>query len=735
MIIGGGIAGCSTLYHLSQKGWTDVMLIERDELTSGSTWHAAAQVAQFGSNQTMVALKRYSINLYRKLSEDPDYPINYHITGGMRLAHSSEHVDCYRHFISMAAGVGVQMEYITPSEVGKRHPLIRTNGLLGAWWDPLDGDIDPAQLCFSLARKARIAGAEVQRFNPVEAISRQKNGEFTVHAQQGDIACEMVVNASGYRANEVGRMLGVTHPVVSLEHMYFLTEPIVQIKALKNRVPIVRDPGDDFYARQEKHGLLVGVYEQACKPFGMDGIDPGFSRSLCESDLDRCLDNMERIFQRLPCLSEVGIHTVVNGPITYTPDGAPLVGPVPGVPNAFACLGLRAGIGEGGGLGKILSELIVDGESEWDAWYLDPRRFSNYANAEYTCRKAVEDYQNEFHYVLPHEYRPAGRPARTTPLYPALDRLHCQWGVVAGWERALFFKPDSEFVDVHGFRFTPTRQVVANEVKSLMGGAGLMEVSGFNRYEISGLGAKDFLDNMICGNMPHQVGKVRLCYLLSETGNVLAEATIAWLSENTFWYCSAATAEVHDKDWLNRYKPQDVELSELTETHTTLVIAGPQSRQLLASLTTRGNFSTAMFPWMAVRRILLDHVEAIAMSVSFSGELAYELHVANSQLYQVWQLLVDAGKAFDLMHFGMYATESMRIEKGYLAWKGDLIQEYNPIETGLEKFVNLDKSYFVGKQGLLRQLRQPPKRILVSISVNCRHACAQPGLLFMLRVV
>ena len=727
MIVGGGIAGCSTLYHLAQEGLTDAILLERDELTSGSTWHAAAQVTQFGSNQTMVALKRHSIELYRKLAADPDHPINYHITGGMRLAHRPEQVDCYRHFISMAAGIGVQMEYITPSEVGQRHPLITTSGLLGAWWDPLDGDIDPAQLCFSLARKARIAGAEVQRFNPVEAISRHKNGEFTVHARQGDIKCEILVNASGYRANEVGRMLGVTHPVVSLEHMYFLTEPIAQIEALEKRVPIIRDPGDDFYSRQEKHGLLVGVYEQACKPFGMNGIDPGFSRALCESDLDRCLDNMERIFRRLPCLSEAGIHTVVNGPITYTPDGAPLVGPIPGIPNAFACLGLRAGIGEGGGLGKILAELIVYGESEWDAWYLDPRRFSSYANAEYTCQKAMEDYQNEFHYVLPHEYRPAGRPARTTPLYPVLDRLDCQWGVVAGWERALYFKPGSKFADMHGFRFTSVKQVVGNEVKRLAEGAGLMEVSGFNRYEISGPGAKDFLDAMICGNMPDQIGKVRLCYLLSETGNVLAEATIAWISETAFWYCSAAAAELHDKDWLCRFKPQDVKLSALTETHTALVIAGPQSRPLLSSLTPRSNVSAGAFPWMAVRRLLLGHVEVMAMSVSFSGELAYELHVPNAQLYPVWKLLADAGKQFGLIHFGLHAAESMRIEKGYLAWKKDLMQEYNPIESGLKRFVNLDKPDFVGKQGLLRQLQQKPKRTLVSISVDCQHACAHPG--------
>jgi len=285
VVIGGGIAGTSTLYHLTEEGWLDVVLVERDELTSGSTWHAAAQVTQFGANQTMIGLKRHSIDLYRTLAADPDFPINYHISGGMRLAHTQEQVDTYRHFIGMAAGMGVEMEFIDAAEVGRRHPLMNTEGLLGAWWDPLDGDIDPAQLVFALARRARKNGAEIYRFNSVEDISRKLGGEFIVHTQKGDITCEMVVNASGYRVNEVGNMLGVTHPVTSMEHMYFLTEPIPQIEQLDFRVPIIRDPGDDFYSRQEKAGLLVGVYEQACKPFGMEGIDPNFTKALCPSAL------------------------------------------------------------------------------------------------------------------------------------------------------------------------------------------------------------------------------------------------------------------------------------------------------------------------------------------------------------------------------------------------------------------------------------------------------------------
>ncbi len=727
VVIGGGIAGCSTLYHLTREGWTDVVLVERDELTSGSTWHAAAQVTQFGGNQTMVALKRHSIDLYRELAADPDNPISYHITGGMRLAHKPEHVDIYKHYVGMAAGMGVEMEYIDADEVGRRHPLINTEGLLGAWWDPLDGDIDPAGITFALARKAREAGAEVYRFNPVEAITRKVNGEFVVHTKDGDITCEKVVNATGYRVNEVGSMLGVRHPVTSMEHMYFLTDTMPELEALDFRVPIIRDPGDDFYSRQEKKGLLVGVYEQGCKTFGMDGIDPGFTQALCESDLDRCLDNMERIFERLPALAEAGIHTVINGPITYTIDGAPLIGPIPGIENAYCAIGLRAGIGESGGHGKVLAEIIVHGESEWDAWFLDPRRFTQWANTEHTCLKAIEDYQNEFHYHLPHEHRPAARLARTTPLYPVLDQKNPVWGVVNGWERVMCFKPDPDFVDEHSYRFTPTQDVVAAEIAHLQKHVSLMEVSGFNRYEISGPGVEEFLDRMICGRLPTEIGKLSLCYLLTEKGNILSEATLVKLDEDRYWWGSAAAAEWHDRDWLQRHMPETVSLREMADSHTILVVAGPKSRDLLQAVSPRSDWSGTGLPWLRAKSMFIGHAEVVAMNVSFSGELAYELHIPNEQLYLTWQILTAAGTEFELGYFGLYATESMRLEKGYLHWKADLIYEHNPFEAGVGRFVKLDKQDFIGKQALLDQVERGPRKQLVSLTVDCDLAPAHGG--------
>lgn len=727
VVIGGGIAGCSTLYHLTREGWSDVVLVERDELTSGSTWHAAAQVTNFGAVQTMVGLKSYSIKLYGELASDPDFPIDKHITGGIRLAHTADHIDGYRHFVSLAKGMGVDFEVLGPEECGARHPLMRTHGLAGGLWDPLDGDIDPSQLTQALARGARKAGAEVYRFNPVEAIDRNPSGEWVVHTRNGDITCEIVVSATGYRVNEVGAMLGVIHPVVSMEHQYFLTEPLPQLEAQDWRVPILRDPGDDFYARQEKKGLLVGIYEQGCKTWGMDGIDPNFTTQLCPNDLDRCLDNMEHVFERLPCLTETGIHTVINGPITYSADGLPLVGPIPGVRNAYACLGLRAGIGEGGGHGKVLAEIIVHGESEWDTWCLDPRRFTSHCTTEFTGLKAIEEYQNEFRFHMPHEFRPAGRPAKVTPLYELLADRGAEFSVVNGWERALFFKPSPDFEHRLSFRFTPTEAIVGKEVEAVRDRVGLMEVSGFTRYEVTGENTEAWLDGLYACRMP-KTGCVTLNYSVTIKGHVLGEATIAKLDEERFWLGVAAAAEYHDWDWLSDRIPDNgVQLTNLTSTHTTLVVAGPRSRELLRSVSPQMDWSKSAFPWLSVRNVHIGQWRLAVMSVSFSGELAYELHIPNEHLHAVYIRLEQAGEQFNMAKFGLLATESMRLEKGYRAWKSDLISEYTPYEAGLARFIRLDKGDFEGREVLRSLAKAAPNRKFVSMVIDTNLAPAHPG--------
>ncbi|WP_395174904.1 GcvT family protein [Roseibium alexandrii] len=734
VVIGGGIAGCSTIYHLTQEGWTDVVLVERNELTSGTTWHSAAQVTNFGMNQTMVGLKSYSIRLYKELAEDPDYPINYHhADGGIRLANTEAQMQGYRHFASMARGMDVDFEVIDAQECARRHPLISTDNLLGGLWDPLDGDIDPAQLCQALARRARKAGAAIYRNSPVTGLTQHKDDTWTVHTEHGDIECDIVVNAGGYRVNEIGAMMGVHHPVASMEHQYFLTEEIQAIKEAEHRMPLLRCPISDYYCRQEKNGLLVGFYEQDCKTWGMDGIDPHFVNALCPDDLDRVTDVLEGAFARMPALMDTGIHTVINGPITYTIDGAPLVGPIPGKRNAFCIIGLRAGLGEGGGHGWLLAQQIVHGEACYDTWCLDPRRFTGHANVELTALKAIEDYQNEFRFHFPHEHRPAGRPAKTTPLTPIMAVEGAEFTVVNGWERVDYIKPSPGFHPTLGFHFDEAFDVVASEVQHIQAHVGLCEVNGFNRIEITGSDRHAFLDGLFCGTVTKRKGRVGLGYLLNRHGMVKAEATIANIPASDrgparVWYGSAAASEYHDMDWLNSHlRPdKDVEIKSLTNDQTILVLAGPKARAVLQSAS-RGDWSKEGFPWLSVRETFIGYAPATVMRVSFSGELAYEIHVPNASLYAAYLALRDAGKAHDLRLFGARAVESMRMEKGFLHWKADLISEFDPFETGLDRFVKLDKPDFVGKDALIQRQNDGPRKKLVTLKIDATHAPAYGG--------
>jgi dimethylglycine dehydrogenase len=734
VVIGGGIAGCSTLYHLTHEGWTDVVLVERNELTSGTTWHSAAQVTNFGGNQTMVGLKTHSINLYKKLSENPEYPINYHhADGGIRLANTEEQMQGYRHFASMARGMDVHFEVIDAEECARRHPLISTSNLIGGLWDPLDGDIDPAQLCQALAYHARKAGAEVYRNTPVIGLTQHKDDTWTVHTEHGDIDCDIVVNAGGYRVNEVGAMMGVHHPVSSMEHQYFLTEDIPAITESGHRMPLLRCPISDYYCRQEKGGLLVGFYEQDCKTWGMDGIDPNFVNALCPDDLDRVMDVLEGAFERMPALQETGIRSIVNGPITYTIDGAPLVGPIPGKRNAFCAIGMRAGLGEGGGHGWLLAQQIVHGEAQYDTWCIDPRRFTGHTNVELTALKAIEDYQNEFRFHFPHEHRPAGRPAKTTPLTPIMAAEGAEFTVVNGWERVDYIKPSPDFRPSLSFNFDEAFDVIGAEVKNVQENVGLCEVNGFNRFEITGVDRHSFLDRMFCGNVTKQEGRVGLGYLLNHHGMVKGEATIANLPASDrgperVWYGSAAASEFHDMDWLKLHlrDDEDVQIRSITNELTILVLAGPKARDVLSS-GSRGDWSRAAFPWLSVRECFIGFAPATVMGVSFSGELAYEIHVPNASLYAAYLALRKAGEAHGLKLFGARAVNSMRLEKGFMHWKADLLTEFDPFETSLDRFIRLEKTDFIGKTALQKRHADGVRKKLVTLQIDATHAPAHGG--------
>ncbi len=723
------MSGLSTLYHLAEEGWTDTVLLERNELASGTTWHSAAQAPSLAFNQLLLLMRRYTIDLYRELAADPENPIMYHHgVGGLRLLTSPEQIDGCHHILSVAQGVGLDFELLDTEETLRRHPLLAGDDIMASLWDPLDGDIDPSQLCQALARRSRAAGAEVHRNTPVTALRSLPSGAWHVSTADHAIVADHLVIAAGYRANEVGALLGVQYPVISMEHQYFVTEPIPELVEASERLPMVRCPRDKFYMRQEQGGLLIGVYEQDCRTFGMDGIDPDFVNALCPPDLERCLPEVEALFERLPVLAEVGIASVVNGPIAYAADANPLVGRQPGLPNCWSMNGIRVGIGEGGGYGKMLAQMIVHGESEFDTWQFDPRRITSFAGLEFTALKSIEDYQEEFVWHLPHEHRPAGRPAKTSPLYPVLRDRGADFGVINGWERTLFYKPDPAFDVELSWRFPNWHDVVADEIASLRRGVGLAELSGFNRLRITGPDPMGWLDTLTCSRVPTAPGKVGLCYFLTGNGNVAMEATVVELDDGSVWFSSAAAAQDHDRDWLTEHGPADsgIHLESLTDTHTTLVIAGPRTRDLLAAVSPRTDWSQRAAPWLTARRCSIGHVEVVAMVVSFSGEQAVELHVPNTQLHAVFELLDDAGRGFDLGLFGNHAIESMRLEKGYCHWKAELITEFNPFEAGLERFVELGKD-FPGKDGLERQRRAGNRRELAVLRLDSRRAPAHPG--------
>ncbi|MEM7114284.1 MAG: FAD-dependent oxidoreductase [Chloroflexota bacterium] len=744
VVIGGGVGGCSTLYHLAKMGWTDVVLLERDDLTSGTTWHSAAQVTQFGTVQTMVGLKKYSTQLYTELNDDPDFPMGYHKNdGGIRLAHTQDHLDGYHHFVGMAKGMGVDFEVLTPSEMAAAHPLLNVDGLVGGLWDPVDGDIDPSNLTRGLAHQAQKLGAEVYKYTPVTGLTQKKNGEWIVHTPKGDIVAEFIVNATGYRVNEVGRMMGIEHPVMSMEHQYMLTTAIPEIVNFGKRIPLIRDPGDDFYCRQEHEGLLLGIYEQGCKPWGLEGISPDFTSALVAEDMDRLIDNFDRVVARMPPLGDVGINAMVNGPITYSADGLPLIGKIPNVRNAYACLGLRAGIGEGGGLGKILAEIIIYGESEWDSWVLDPRRFTQYATVNYTTLKAIEEYQQEFVFHLPDEWRPAGRPAKTTPLYDALLERGAYYGYIAGWERSMYFNdPANPIEHKPSFRHSTHFALVDAEAKAVRERAGITEISGFTRYEVSGEKAAVFLNHLSTNKLP-RVGRTALAYCCDEQGRLVSEFTITRLAKDRFMLLSAAAAEYHDWQWLTENLDVDyvrqvsngrsdvavgdgVMIRNLTGSHTAIHLAGPRSRDILAKVTD-ANLDNKSFPWLAVRQITIGMAQVTAVRVTFTGELGYELHLPTEYARGVYDRLVAAGEEFGMVHFGLLATESLRLEKCYRGWKADLITEFTPLESGLERFVRFDKGDFLGREALLARKEAGYRKRFVPLIVDSEIADAHTG--------
>ncbi|MBX2879729.1 MAG: FAD-dependent oxidoreductase, partial [Granulosicoccus sp.] len=615
VIIGGGVAGASALYHLAKKGWTDCMLLEMDELTSGSTWHAAGNVPTFSGSRNVMKMQRYSTELYKSLCDDPQYPINYHQTGSVRLAQSQQRLEEFEHICAMAQAMGMAYEMISPAELASRVPLIETRGLQAALWDPYDGDIDPSQLTQALAHHARAMGASIHRFTEVTGITKTAGAEWQLHTNQGDVTAEYVINCGGYRGAQVAAMAGRYLPLVSLEHQYLVTEPVAELEALDTQLPLIRDPDDSYYLRQEKSGLILGPYEKSgARARWQDGQIPDkFAYELFADDLDRLEWYIEQACERFPLLASVGVQRVINGPIPYSPDGLPYVGPAFGMPKFYHCCGFSFGICQGGGAGKSIAEWVVDGKPEWDLWSLDPRRYTDYANQQYVVDRALELYQHEYAINFPYEERPAGRPALTTPVHQRLADKGACFGARGGWERATWFAREHDSVDDEpSYQRGAWFEAVGEECRHVRDCVGLLDLGGFTKLELTGSGSAQWLDTMIAGRLP-RTGRLTLSYCCAADGGVWSEWTITRLADEHFLLISAAAAQWHDFQWLQEHMPEDseVQLSDVTQEYGTLIIAGPRSRDVLQHLT-NSDLSNDAFPWLSYQPLQLAGIDVRA---------------------------------------------------------------------------------------------------------------------------
>ncbi len=733
VVIGGGVVGVSTLYHLARKGWSDVVLVERKELTSGSTWHAAGLLPLFNLSYSVGQIHKYSVALYKTLEQETGQHVGLRQVSNIRLARTRDRLDEYLFYAGVAETIGVKVKMLTPDAVKEIWPLCRTDDILGAIQHPDDGYIQPADLTQALAKGARARGAEINRHTNVLAIERRASGEFLVKTDKGDIVCEHVVAASGNFARRTGAMVGLDVPVIPVEHQYIVTEPHPAIVERHRRglpeMGVLRESDSSWYMREENGGLILGPYEIGAPACYVDGPSDGAEYELFQEDLDRLAPHIETAIARVPAFGEVGIKKVYNGAIAYTPDGSPIIGPAWELRNFWFNEGHSFGVTAAGGAGWQLAEWIVDGEPSIDMMGVDPRRFGPHATRGYLRSKNEEAYANVFSIHYPDEERAAARPLKRAPCYERMKSLGAVFGAVYGWERPNWFAPQGYGLDeaalakpdvllrhnhppvVPGerprekwsFRRSNYFDFVGAECRHVHEKVGLLDMSAFAKFEVTGSGAAAWLDGLFANKLPKTIGRIALCHLLSANGGVRSEFTVYRRGPEDFYLVSAGAYERHDWDQLVKRMPRvgSVQLQRVTTQYGVLVVAGPRSRALLQKLCD-ADLGNAAFPWLTGKPIDVGVAQAHALRVNFVGELGWELHHPIEMQNTIFDLLLEAGKAFDLKPFGIRAMDSMRLEKSYRLIPRELSIEYAAFESGLERFVHPDKGAFIGRDALLR---------------------------------
>ncbi len=709
VIVGGGIMGVGLLYHLAEEGCSDVLLLEKGELTSGSTWHAAGQCPSLVGNYNLAKIHHHGNTLYPKLEQLTGQNVGWHASGGIRLARSKDDLDWFNYMQGIADNIGFRMQIIGPDEIRRINPLMNTEGVLAGAWTLDDGHADPSGLTQAMARGARNLGATIRRHNRVTDIRALVTGEWEVVTEKGLVRAEIVINAAGCYAREIAKMVGTDLPICNMEHHYVVTGSVPEFETSDQEIPVIRDPYASAYIRQEQHSGLIGIYEhtgmtQAWAPRGYPNWDS--DSELFTDDLERLMPWLGRALERMPVLEAAGIKRVVNGAISHSADGPPLLGPVAGLRNFWLCCGSSFGIAQGAGCGKYLAQWILHGDSEINMTGFDPRRFGGFANDDYMQAKGFQDYGMTYFTPMPGEELPAARDCRTSPLQSTLKAQGCVYTQTFGWERPQWFSTDGR-VEQYSYRRNNVFELVHDECRAVRERVGILDLTGFAKYDLTGPDAHSYLNRVCANNISVKPGSITLAHVLSEAGRIQAEMTITRLADDRFYLLSAAAAESRDLDFLNQGKMPQEQLSicNVTEERGVLVVAGPKSRELLRKLTDTPMDNPA-FPWLTGREIEVAGKSVRALRVNYVGELGWELHTAIGDMQELYDALWDAGQEFGICNFGLYAVNSLRIEKAYRGWGAELTNEVTMLDADMNRFIRFDKDDFVGKLATLKQAEQ-----------------------------
>lgn len=720
VVIGGGVVGCSVLYHLTKLGWSDVMLIERSELTSGSTWHAAGGFHTLNGDTNMAALQGYTIRLYKELEAITGMSCGLHHVGGITLADNRERFDMLVAERAKHRYMGLETEIVSPEEIAKIAPITNLDGIVGGLYDPLDGHLDPSGTTHAYARAAKMGGATIETHCKVIATNQRADGTWDVVTEKGTVHAEHVVNAGGLWAREVGAMAGVYFPLHPMEHQYIVTDDLPEIYKRDTEHPHVMDPAGESYLRQEGRGLCIGFYEQPCRPWAVDGTPWNFGHELLPDNLDKIEDSIAFAYRRFPILERAGVKTVIHGPFTFAPDGNPLVGPVPGMRNYWSACAVMAGFSQGGGVGLMLAQWMIQGETERDTFAMDCARFGEWTTPGFTRPKVIENYQKRFSISYPNEELPAARPFRTTPMYDVFDGMGAVWGAQYGLEVVNYFaQGDEPRYETPSFRRSNAFEATAREVKAVREAVGINEVQNFGKYLVTGSGARAWLDRIMAGRIP-QPGRLSLTPMLSPKGRLIGDFTVSCLAEDRFQLTASYGAQAYHMRWLQQNADAAVSVENISDRLTGFQIAGPKAREVLAACT-RTDINDMAF--MDVRCMTVGMADCTVQRVSYTGDLGFEIYCDPMAQRALWSVLWEEGQKHGMRPFGMRAMMSLRLDKFFGSWLNEFSPDYTAAETGLDRFIAFKKNAdFIGRAAAEAERASGPRRRLCAFEVDADDA-------------